>query len=270
MLLRRVSGSGEVAIGHELLAPAGRARAAIGGGARGAKRLSAGVPAVSCEGGGSLARRSRALDPIEPNAAVRQDVGMLNVAEARGLAAEHLAREGSRWSHVQAVGGLAESLLADGLVDESVVVAAWLHDVGYAPAIRVSGLHSLDGAWFLRSLGVSDAVVGLVGRHTGAEFEAEERGLLADFSGLPLVDVDDLEVLTLVDLVCGPAGDFVTPEERLAEIGARYAAEDPVHQAVSRSSVELLASAARVRARLGLPDEWPLVAAEGVFEAQSH
>jgi hypothetical protein len=57
MLLRRVGGSRDLllVLDHELLllvVEAGRAREASGGGARGAKRLSAGVPAVSRQGGG--------------------------------------------------------------------------------------------------------------------------------------------------------------------------------------------------------------------------
>ncbi len=195
---------------------------------------------------------------------------MWNVAEARGLAAEHLAAEGTRWAHVRTVGGLAESLVSAGLVDEIVAAAAWLHDVGYAPALRVSGFHSLDGAWFLRSLGAPDALVSLVARHTGAEFEAEERGLLQDLDALPRPNADDLDALTLVDLVSGPSGDLVAPEERISEIGERYPEDDPVHRAVARSSSGLLASAARARSRLGLADEWPLIGAESVLESQTH
>jgi hypothetical protein len=192
-----------------------------------------------------------------------------NVAEARRLSAERLSSLGSRWAHVQTVGVLAESLDAR-LVEDVVVAAAWLHDVGYDPTLRVSGFHSLDGAWFLRDLGAPDALVALVARHTGAEFEAAERGLLEDLDALPMPDPEALDVLTLIDLVVGPDGELTMPADRISEIGSRYAGKDPVHRAVSRSSPELLAAAARARARLGLPDEWPLLRAEGVLQPQSH
>jgi hypothetical protein len=195
---------------------------------------------------------------------------MWNVDVARRLAAEHLSMRGPRWAHVQAVGALAERLVEVRLVDEVVGVAAWLHDIGYAPPLRVSGFHSLDGAWYLRDIGAPDPVVALVARHTGAEFEAEERGLSGDLRKLPATDPDDLDVLTLVDLVVGPDGHLTTPEKRIREIASRYATEDPVYRAVSNSSPELLAAAARARARLGLTDEWPLLPAEGVLQPHSH
>jgi hypothetical protein len=156
------------------------------------------------------------------------------------------------------------------LVSERVAVAAWLHDVGYAEALCVSGFHSLDGARFLRDLGAPEPLVALVARHTGAEFEADERGLSVELAGMPTADPDDLDVLTLVDLVVGPDGALTTPAARLKEIAARYPEGDVVHRAVSRSSPQLLAAADRARARLGLADEWPLLPVEGVLQPQAH
>lgn len=195
---------------------------------------------------------------------------MWNVVEARRLAAERLSSLGSRWAHVQAVGFLAQGLKDAGLVEEVVVAAAWLHDIGYAPNLRVSGFHSLDGARFLRDLGAPNALVALVARHTGAEFEAAQRGLIDDLYTLPTPDPEGLEALTLIDLVVGPDGELTTPADRISEIVSRYASDDPVHQAVSRSSHELLAAAARARARLGLADEWPLSMVDGVLQPKSH
>ncbi len=62
-----------------------------------------------------------------------------------------------------------------------ILAAAWLHDVGYSPDVSVTGFHALDGAVFLRDLGLLE-VVSLVAYHTGAEFEAEERGLEVDLA----------------------------------------------------------------------------------------
>lgn len=84
---------------------------------------------------------------------------------------------------------------------------------------------------------------------------------------MPAADPSDLDVLTLLDLVTAPDGSLTDPETRIAEILGRYPISSPVHRAVSRSRVELLASAERARVQLGLPDEWPAGALEGVLES---
>lgn len=110
-------------------------------------------------------------------------------------------------------------------------------------------------------------MVALVAHHTGARFEAEERGLADELETLPSPPREDLDALTLIDLVVGPTGELTTPGHRIEEILTRYGPSDPVHRAVTRSRPSLLASAARARGRLGLSDEWPLRATEGVLEA---
>ncbi len=128
-------------------------------------------------------------------------------------------------------------------------------------------MHAIDGARALLRFGAPVAVVALVAHHTGAVYEAAERGLADQFGELPVAYGADLDALTLLDLVVGPAGDLTTPEERIGEILSRYGAEDPVHRAVTRSGPGLLASAMRARARLRLSDEWPFGVAESVLEA---
>lgn len=191
----------------------------------------------------------------------------MGTQSAPDMAAERLGDVGRRWRHVQAVGQLAESLAVRGIVSADVLAAAWLHDLGYAPSVARTGFHPLDGARFLRDRGFPDEVVGLVAHHTGARFEAVQRGLLDEFLELPAPASDELDALTLLDLVVGPNGELRTPEGRIEEILTRYGAEDPVHRAVARSRSSLLASAERARARLGLSDEWPLDVAEGVLES---
>lgn len=65
--------------------------------------------------------------------------------------AEHLAQAllqdslPRRWAHVQGVAAQARSLApALGTDAELLEAAAWLHDIGYAPSLVVTGLHSLD------------------------------------------------------------------------------------------------------------------------------
>jgi DNA-binding Xre family transcriptional regulator len=42
--------------------------------------------------------------------------------------------------------------------------AAWLHDIGYAPDLIVTGLHALDGARYLRDARHADAMLCPAGR----------------------------------------------------------------------------------------------------------
>ena len=59
--------------------------------------------------------------------------------------------------HVQGVaaraGNLASVLGADADLLEA---AAWLHDIGYAPGLAVTGLHALDGARYRARSDVAD------------------------------------------------------------------------------------------------------------------
>lgn len=187
--------------------------------------------------------------------------------EASDLAARHLADMGSRWAHVQAMGHLADALAAEGRVSSDVATAAWLHDVGYAPELAHTGFHPLDGARFLQGLSVQANVVALVAHHTGAAYEAAERGLSGALTALPSPILTDLEELNLLDLVIGPDGSPTTTSARLREVLERYPANDPVHRAVAVSRPALLVGADRARRRLGLPDEWPLSVTEGMLEA---
>ena len=100
---------------------------------------------------------------------------------AARVASAHLADLPERWTHVQVVAEVASTWGSRGILS----AAAWLHDVGYSPDVSVTGLHALDGAVYLRDLGLPPEVVSLVAYHTGAEFEAEERG--SRWSSLKLI-----------------------------------------------------------------------------------
>jgi HD superfamily phosphodiesterase len=90
-----------------------------------------------------------------------------------------------RWAHVQGVAARARSLAPIlGASADLLEAAAWLHDIGYAPGLVVTGLHALDGARYLRDARHADAMLcRLVAHHSCAIIEAEERGL-ADVLGL--------------------------------------------------------------------------------------
>src|SRR3984893_17366413 len=98
--------------------------------------------------------------------------------------AEHLARVllpdplPRCWAHVQGVAGRARGLAPVLGADADLLeAAAWLHDIGYAPGLVVTGVHALDGARYPRDTHHADTVLcRLVAYHSCAITEAEERG----------------------------------------------------------------------------------------------
>lgn len=134
---------------------------------------------------------------------------------------------------------------------DAVRMAAWLHDVGYAPSLAQTGFHPVDGARFLRAQGgAPEVVMSLVAYHTGAVFEAEQRGLAKELAAFVAPPQELLDVVTYADLVTGPDGATASVAERIAEILARYETDSAVHRAVVASSPLLLAAAGRVEDRL--------------------
>src|SRR2546430_11973307 len=95
---------------------------------------------------------------------------------ARALLQEPLPR---RWAHVQGVAARARSLAPVLGADADLLeAAAWLHDVGYAPDLAVTGLHQLDGARYLRDAQRADTMLcRLVQYHSRAIVQASERRL---------------------------------------------------------------------------------------------
>jgi HD superfamily phosphodiesterase len=166
---------------------------------------------------------------------------------ARDHAASLLEPLGNRWAHVQAVAEQAGRVapVLPVAERETLIAAAWLHDIGYAPALATTGLHPLDGARHLDALGVDRRLCCLVAHHSGATFEAEERGYAAELADFELEDSPVMDALIYSDMTTGPAGQRLTFEARIAEILERYPAGDPVHRAISRSRPELAAAVER-------------------------
>lgn len=177
------------------------------------------------------------------------------ISKAHAVAQSCLHEIDDRWLHVQGVGGSAEELQTRGFdVSDAVVMAAWLHDVGYGESVVDTGFHPVDGAKWLADQGAPPGVVALVAYHSGARFEAEERGLADALARFHEPDSDQLDVLTLIDMSTSPTGKRVAVSERIDEILDRYPATDPVHRAVTRSRGSLEEGAKRAAKRLGLAD----------------
>ncbi|HWU46111.1 MAG TPA: HD domain-containing protein [Humibacter sp.] len=173
---------------------------------------------------------------------------------ARTLAGERLSGVPRRWTHVQGVADVAAEIAPRivPIASEAIIAAAWLHDIGYAPTVAVTGFHPVDGARFAKDSGMPELVVSLIAHHTGADAEAAERGLAGDLAEFAPPPRDVLDVVTFADLTTSPDGGSISAERRITEILSRYDKADPVHVAVSRSAPELLASVARVYDRLEL------------------
>ena len=116
--------------------------------------------------------------------------------------------------------------------------AAWLHDIGYAPGLALTGLHALDGARYLRDARHADAMLcRLVAHHSYALTEADERGL-ADVLSLEFepAPYELSSVLTFCDVTTSPDGELVPVEKRLAEIHDRYGPGHLVSRSIQRAT----------------------------------
>ncbi|MHB8187174.1 MAG: HD domain-containing protein [Dermatophilaceae bacterium] len=161
---------------------------------------------------------------------------------------------GTRLPHSARVAKQA-SKVSDFLEDRwsgAVVDAAWLHDIGYSPAVSSSSFHPLDGARWLRDEGFCEDTCSLVAWHTGAIHEARERGLedelRAEFTP-PLQSA--LDALTWADLTSSPLGQLVSPTVRLDEIRDRYEPGSMVRLAIAAGLKDLQESAERIEQLLG-------------------
>lgn len=105
---------------------------------------------------------------------------------------------------------------------EVLAAAAWLHDIGYAPELILTGFHPLDGARHLRALGSPDRLANLVARHSCAMVEAKLRGLDTELQSFPDERGAVRDALWYCDMTTAPDGTSVTLDERLDEIRRRY------------------------------------------------
>ncbi len=168
---------------------------------------------------------------------------------AQSLLQESLPR---RWAHVQGVATQACSLAPVLGADADLLeAAAWLHDIGYAPDLTVTGLHPLDGARYLRDTQHADTMLcRLVAHHSCAIIEAGERGLAGildmEFEPAP----GDLStVLTYCDMTTSPDGELVPVEQRLAEIHHRYGPGHLVSRSIQRATPMILGAVEQVHQR---------------------
>lgn len=172
--------------------------------------------------------------------------------EAEDLAEAMLAASlPRRWRHVRAVARRARWVAKQLSLSEDLVAAAWLHDIGYAPQLVLTGFHPLDGARYLRREGVDATVVSLVAYHSCAQIEADVRGLSAELTA-EFSPAESLltDALLYCDMTTGPDGDSVRPADRLVEIRGRYGPDHEVTRFVELAASEILTTAGRVEEML--------------------
>ena len=167
-------------------------------------------------------------------------------AEAERL----LSPLGDRWKHVRAVGERAREVSA--VLDQKdrpyLVAAAYLHDIGYVPELERTGLHQLDGARYLRSLG-AERLACLVAHHSEARFEIRLRGFGDELAAYKREESWISDALTYCDLTTGPTGLPMTFEDRVAEVEQRYG-EGEIVDALRQATPYLLAAIERTEDRL--------------------
>ncbi|GIH14378.1 metal-dependent phosphohydrolase, HD subdomain protein [Rugosimonospora africana] len=171
---------------------------------------------------------------------------------AQALAEELLGGCGDRWRHTIGVAHRAEELSATVEPGErdALVVAAWLHDIGYSPAALDTGFHPLDGARYLDRHGWPRRIVALVAHHSGAEPVAAVRGLGEQLNSYPDERSLVTDALAYADQTVGPQGQRLPIRQRLAEALARHGAGSPQARAHAVREPRLLAIAERVERRL--------------------
>ncbi|MDA0160660.1 HD domain-containing protein [Solirubrobacter ginsenosidimutans] len=164
------------------------------------------------------------------------------VAWSRVEAEARLSPLGSRWAHTLGVVHRAKGLAgtAPAADRETLIAAAYVHDVGYAPELEDTGFHPLDGARWLRSCG-HERLARLVAHHSGARFEAEARGLVDELDMFPEERSVVADLLTYCDLTTDPDGHQVTLSARLAGIDSRYARDSDVSRGMRTAAGRLAA-----------------------------
>lgn len=180
------------------------------------------------------------------------------VNEAERIAANLLADDlPRRWQHVKSVARKAVQVsrvleLSDGA---SLIAAAWLHDIGYASGLVMTGFHPLDGARWLRSRSFDSRVAALVAHHSCAAIEADERGLLdiltCEFEHEQSATSD---ALIYCDMTTGPTGRSMDVGDRLSEIRSRYGPEHVVTRFATRAESRIIEAARRIEGKLSVAD----------------
>jgi hypothetical protein len=131
-----------------------------------------------------------------------------------------------------------------------LVVAAWWHDLGYAPGLRDTGCHQIDGARYLARACYPQRLVALVAHHSAATCEATHRGLLPQLGVWPREWSPVADALWTADMTTGPRGEALTYDQRLSEILTRYQPTSIVGRAMLQAEPGIRAAIDRTEQRM--------------------
>ncbi|GAA3865118.1 HDIG domain-containing protein [Saccharothrix violaceirubra] len=163
-----------------------------------------------------------------------------------------LGHSGNRWRHTVGVAHRAAELAAAVPEEErdTLVAAAWLHDIGYAIPLVDTGFHPLDGARHLDRTGWRRDIADLVAHHSGARFVAREIGLEARLSVYPWEITPLSDALAYADQTVDSTGERVSLEDRLTDMLHRHGPRSANARAHAVRAPYLRGAAERVEARL--------------------
>ena len=182
---------------------------------------------------------------------------MEKLVDAAGeLAGLILGEDPERLHHSAAVAARARVLaisVPPSAVD-TLVAAAWLHDIGYGAPARDSGFHPLDGGMYLRREGWPEDVCALVAHHSGSRFVASVLGLDDRLREFQFVEDPVSDALTVADNSVGPNGTIVAMDERLREKLTRHGPDSPNARANPERDDYIRAADRRVAHRLATLD----------------
>ncbi|WP_158846230.1 HD domain-containing protein [Saccharothrix deserti] len=168
--------------------------------------------------------------------------------------AEHLLREPlpRRWVHVQGVADRARSVSVLFSTDDAtlLVEAAVLHDIGYSPALALTGFHPLDGARYLREATSPERLCALVAHHSCSYLEARLRGLSKELDEWGDEETSLRDALWWADMTTTPDGERTNINDRIEEIQNRYGPTDLVTAFIAEAKPELTAAVERTEERL--------------------
>lgn len=175
---------------------------------------------------------------------------------ARRLAEAELTEIPRRWAHAHGAAAQAREI-ADCVGDgELLQAAAWVHDIGFAPAAVETGFSALDGARWLRAHGAPDRLVNLVANNAFSRLEGELRGFTSEYEEFEDEATPVRDALWYCCLTTGPDGGRFTLDERMAEWGTRYRGDSVIaryteiappvlRQAVERTTQRLAVAGGR-------------------------
>jgi hypothetical protein len=169
---------------------------------------------------------------------------------ARDLAQALLSDE--RWHQTVGVANRAQHLLAavPAVDRETLLVAAWLRDIGYHPTLHLTGFYPFDGARYLDQHRWPHRIAALVARHSGAGFVAEALDLGDLLATYPDERSPVTDALSYADQTVGRDGQRLTIRQRLSDTVARHGPDSPQARVAHVRAPYLVAAAQRVEGRL--------------------